>query len=49
MAMNLHCYGDLWILPHDYELKNNSLANMIYKDFKKNGNFSQNSRIGNAE
>lgn len=40
MAMNLHCFGNLWVIPYSYGnefLDPDSVPSLIYTDFKKNG------------
>lgn len=37
MAMNLHCFGNLWVLPYSYDnedLDKEGVPYKIYEDFK---------------
>lgn len=49
--MNLHCFGNLWVVPYSYQdeiLDEKSIPKLIYDDFKKNGEFKGHYKIGNA-
>ncbi|CAD8074790.1 unnamed protein product [Paramecium sonneborni] len=51
MAMNLHCFGNLWVLPYSYdneELDKDGVPYLIYEDFKLNGHFVGHYQIGHA-
>ncbi|CAD8070240.1 unnamed protein product [Paramecium sonneborni] len=51
MAINLHCFGNLWVLPYSYaneELDQDGVPYLIYEDFKLNGQFQGNYKIGHA-
>ncbi|CAD8153177.1 unnamed protein product [Paramecium pentaurelia] len=51
MAMNLHCFGNLWVLPYSYDnedLDKDGVPYLIYEDFKQNGQFQGNYKIGHA-
>ncbi|CAD8067646.1 unnamed protein product [Paramecium primaurelia] len=51
MAMNLHCFGNLWVLPYSYDnedLDKDGVPYLIYEDFKQNGQFQGHYKIGHA-
>ena len=55
-ALNLHCYGNLWIHPYNFLEKNEHLSMEkeqpvlfnLYQDFKKTAKFPEGAVIGNA-
>ncbi|CAD8145658.1 unnamed protein product [Paramecium octaurelia] len=52
MAMNLHSFGNKWLLPYSYgneELDKDGIPYMIYEDFKQNGRFQGHYKIGHAQ
>ncbi|CAD8158563.1 unnamed protein product [Paramecium octaurelia] len=51
MAMNLHCFGNLWVIPYSYDsedLDKDGAPYLIYEDFKQNGEFQGRYKIGHA-
>ncbi|CAK77282.1 unnamed protein product (macronuclear) [Paramecium tetraurelia] len=52
MAMNLHSFGNKWLLPYSYgkeELDKDGIPYKIYEDFKQNGRFQGHYKIGHAQ
>lgn len=50
--MNLHCFGNLWIIPYSYadeELDTDSVPYKIYEDYKNNGEFTGKYMYGHAK